>query len=133
MQVAGSLGIPVMFHDGTPPDSTPRQIGWLAERYPQTSIILGHSGLADLWRDAADVAHLCQNVWLQTTASPPLTIRAALAAAGPDRVLFGTDGGFRTTGFMRYAIARFRAALGEEVLERAMVSIPQRLRALRRG
>ncbi|MDD5679517.1 MAG: hypothetical protein PHW60_16230 [Kiritimatiellae bacterium] len=52
---AGELGMPVLFHDGTPPYSAPLQIAYAAEQGPQTTIILGHSGLDDL-RDEATLA-----------------------------------------------------------------------------
>ncbi len=82
MDAASAFNVPVLFHDGTPPYATPRQIGWLAARHPKVTVILGHAGLADLWRDAADVARLCPNVWLQPTAAPPITIKSAFEAAG---------------------------------------------------
>lgn len=129
MTVAGDLHIPVLFHDGTPPYSTPRQIGWLAERHPKTTVILGHSGLADMWRDAADVARLTPNVWLQPTSSPPVAIRAALAGAGPDRILFGSDGGFGSPALIRFVIAKFRAALGAQLFNQAAAHNPARLQA----
>ena len=112
MEVAGSLGVPVMFHDGTPPYSTSRQAAWLAERYPHTQVILGHAGLADLWRDAADAAQRLPNIWLQPAGSPPMTIRMALQGAGRDRLLFGSDGGFASIGVMRYVIAKYHSASG---------------------
>lgn len=127
MEVAGAFGVPVLFHDGTPPYSSPLQIAWLAERYPKTVVVLGHSGLADLWRDAADAACQHSNIWLQPTAAPPQTMRAAFQAAGPDRVLFGSDGGFGTTGFIRYCVNKFRSAVGDEAFDRATITNPAQL------
>jgi len=129
MDAAAALRVPVMFHDGTPPYSTPRQIAWLAERHPRTQVILGHAGLADLWRDAADAGRALGNVWLQPTASPPATVRAALEAVGPGRLLFGTDAGFGTVHFIRYSLAKYRAALGEDLLRRIIEDGPARMRA----
>ncbi|MCK4400776.1 amidohydrolase family protein [bacterium] len=127
MEMAGSLGVPVLFHDGTPPYATPRQIAWLAEKHQKTQVILGHAGLADLWRDAADAARLHSNIWLQPTAAPPITIRAAMEAAGQNRILFGTDGGFGTTGFIQYCIDKYRAALDSETFERIVLDNPREL------
>jgi uncharacterized protein len=129
METAGSLGVPVLLHDGTPPYSSPLQIAWLAERHPKTIVILGHSGLADLWRDAAIAARQHANIWLQPTAAPPQTIRTALESAGPDRLLFGSDGGFGSTGFIRYCISKFRSAIGEEAFDRSSIENPKRLLA----
>jgi uncharacterized protein len=128
MGVAGELGVPVMFHDGTPPYCTSRQIAWLASRYPRTQVILGHAGLADLWRDAADVARLYPNIWLQPAGSPPVTIRMALAGAGPDRFLYGSDGGFASIQVMRYVLGKFDSAVGAEITARGMDANTARLR-----
>jgi uncharacterized protein len=128
MSAAAAMNVPVLFHDGTPPYSTSRQIAYLAAKHPATQVILGHSGLADLWRDAADAGRTLPNVWLQPTCAPPVAVRAALAAVGPERLLFGTDGGFGTIAFMRYSIARFRSALGEDLLGQIMRDGPERIR-----
>jgi len=52
LEKAGELDMPVLFHDGTPPYSTPLQIADIAEKTPKTKIILGHAGLDDLVEDA---------------------------------------------------------------------------------
>ncbi len=122
MQAAASERLPVLFHDGTPPYSTPRQIALLAERHPRVQVILGHSGLLDLWRDAADAARLHDNIWLQPTSAPPVAIRAALDAAGRDRLLFGTDGGFGSSAIIHYGIDKFRSALGEDTFEHVVTA-----------
>lgn len=127
METAGLLHVPVLFHDGTPPYSTPRQITWLAMKYPNTQVILGHAGLSDFWRDASDIARLHPNIWLQPSAAPPVTICAAMEGAGPDRILFGSDGGFGTVGFMEYCVAKCRSAVGDELFERMTVDNPVRL------
>jgi len=131
MDAAAALRVPVLFHDGTPPYSTPRQIAWAAGRHPDTTVILGHTGLADLWRDAVDAARLHGNIWLQPCCAPPVAIRAALAAVGPERLLFGSDGGFGTAEIIRYGIAKYMAALGEETLARVLSDNPRCLRGQR--
>jgi predicted TIM-barrel fold metal-dependent hydrolase len=129
METAGALKVPVLFHDGTPPYSTPRQIGYLAERHPRTTVILGHAGLADLWRDAADVARLNPNVWLQPTMVPVFVIAAAFAAVGTERLLFGTDSGFGSARVIRLCLNRFVTALGKEAAEKVIRLNPQRLKS----
>ena len=132
MEAAGAAGMPVLFHDGTPPYSAPSQIGWLADRFPGTTVILGHCGLVDLWREALGVARMLPNVWLQPCAAPPIAIRAALQAVGPDRILFGSDGGFGPDA-VPYNVDKFVSALGEEVFERIVRDNPGRvLQAARR-
>ena len=126
MEAAGAMGLPVLFHDGTPPYAAPSQIAWLAERFPHATIILGHTGLVDLWREATALGRLYANLWLQPCAAPPIAIRAALRAVGPDRLLFGSDGGFGR-GAIGYSVNKYRSALGEELLEQIVRDNPARL------
>lgn len=91
---AGKSGIPVMFHDGTPPYADPLQIGRLAEKYPHTTIVLGHSGLKDLYPDAVKAGRRCNNIYFCACSTPYAGIRMVLDEIGPDRVLFGSDSGF---------------------------------------
>ena len=88
------LGMPLIFHDGTPPFSTPLQIADLARRYPESAIILAHSGLRDLWPNALAAARNNPNIWLGTCGTPLLGIQRIVEAIGPERVIFGSDGGF---------------------------------------
>jgi len=129
MQAAAELGVCVLFHDGTPPYSTPRQIGFLAGKHPRTTVVLGHCGIADLWRDAADVGRLCENVWLQPTAVPKFVIRSALDAVGSGRMLFGTDSGFGSAHFVRYCVSKFREALGDDLAEQIIAENPAKFLA----
>ena len=129
MAHAGQLRVPVLFHDGSPPYSTPLQIAYVAERHSGTTVVLGHSGLADLWRDAAEAAKRCQNILLQPTAAPSVAIRAAFQAVGSDRMLFGTDAGFGSQAIIRYGLDQFRDALGQEIAERIISENPAKLLA----
>ena len=93
VEEAGRLGVPVMFHDGTPPYATPLQIARLAEKFPRTTIVLGHSGLQDLYPDAVRAARRNPNILLSTCSASYDAIRLMLDKIGPDRILVGTDGG----------------------------------------
>jgi predicted TIM-barrel fold metal-dependent hydrolase len=93
-RVCGSLGIPMIFHDGTPCYSMPEQIGGLAMRFPGTTFVLGHAGLLELWRSALSIARRCSNVYA-TLAGPHLAaIQAFVDVADEDRIMWGTDFGF---------------------------------------
>ena len=85
------LRVPMLFHDGTPPYSAPLQIADLARRFPEAVIILGHSGLHDMWIEAVRAAERYQNVCLCTAGATLQGVRQALLAVGPGRVMFGTD------------------------------------------
>jgi predicted TIM-barrel fold metal-dependent hydrolase len=86
-------------------------------------IIVPHFG-AGLFREALMLADLCPNVHFDTSSSNDwirydhgLTLsgvfRQALAVAGPDRLLFGTDSSFFPRGWVMNVYERQSAALDE--------------------
>ncbi len=82
--------------------SDPLTLHHLALRYPALPFVLPHFG-AGMFREALMLADLCPNVYLDTSSSnawtkylcPEPTLKQvfeqALAVAGPQRLLFGTD------------------------------------------
>ena len=87
----------------------PLAVARQAARFPQVPIIIPHFG-AGLFREALMAADQCQNIFLDTSSSnswmryhPGLTLEAvfrhALAVAGPERLLFGTDSSFFPRGW----------------------------------
>jgi predicted TIM-barrel fold metal-dependent hydrolase len=101
----------------------PLDLHAVALRYPQVPIIIPHFG-AGLFREALMVADLCPNIVLDSSSSngwikyqPGLTLsavfRQALAVAGPDRLLFGTDSSFFPRGWVRDVYEQQSAALDE--------------------
>jgi predicted TIM-barrel fold metal-dependent hydrolase len=106
--VAAELGIPVLFHDGTPPFSAPLQLAALARRHPRTTVVLGHGGLHDFWREALVAVESTPNVHICLCATPPYAMRALIARCPLERVLFGTDGGLAPEPNQRYVALRLR-------------------------
>jgi predicted TIM-barrel fold metal-dependent hydrolase len=89
----------------------PLALSALALAFPAVPFIVPHFG-AGLLREALMLADACPNVHLDTSSSnawiryaPGLTLesvfRAALAVAGPGRLLFGTDSSFFPRGWQR--------------------------------
>jgi predicted TIM-barrel fold metal-dependent hydrolase len=87
----------------------PLAVSALALRYPTVPVIVPHFG-AGLFREALMAVDQCPNVHLDTSSSnswmkyhPGLTLetvfRQALAVAGPERLLFGTDSSFFPRGW----------------------------------
>lgn len=105
---ANRLNLPVLFHDGTPPFTSSLQIGWLAEHYPKCKMILGHGGLKDLASTAAQTARRHDNVYMQTCATTLLSLKRALDLVGPDKILYGSDGGFADMKWVDYNIRKIR-------------------------
>jgi uncharacterized protein len=102
------FGIPLLFHDGTPPFTTPLQFASLAMRHPDATIVLGHGGLHDMWREAIAAVSLSPNIYLCMCATPPYAMKAIVEECRLDRLLFGTDAGLRANPYQRYAALRVR-------------------------
>jgi hypothetical protein len=123
--VRKKLGLPSRFdvRFGNPLD-----IHALASDFPTVPFIIPHFG-AGLFREALLVADLCANIYLDTSSSnrwmayhPSLTLadvfRQALAVAGPERLLFGTDSSFFPRGWNRAVYDAQAAALENTGVDR---------------
>jgi hypothetical protein len=123
--VRTKLGLPSPF-DLTRGD--PLAVAAVASAFPQVPVIIPHFG-AGLFREALMAADQCSNIHLDTSSSnswmkyyPGLTLdavfRQALAVAGAQRILFGTDSSFFPRGWQKgiYAVqtAALRAAGASE-------------------
>ena len=90
---AARLGLPTLFHCGDEELTLPDDIGPLAERCPEATIILGHAGGYFHGDDAITWARRCPNLVIETSATPDLRVlKRALDELGPHRVIFGSDG-----------------------------------------
>ena len=110
-KAAAVLGIPILFHDGTPPYSMALQIAVLARRHPRVPMVLGHAGLHDTWREALAALHASPNVWACICGTPPYAARRILADGPPDRIVFGTDSGLSKVVEQPYVAQRVREVL----------------------
>jgi len=92
VEEAAELGVPLLFHDGTPPYATSLQIASLAARYPSATIILGHSGNTDFWRQAIHAARRHPNIILSACTSAPMSgLRRMVEEVGAERMVWGSD------------------------------------------
>jgi uncharacterized protein len=89
----GEAGVPVLFHCGDDPYTTPQTLALAAEKAPDTAIVMGHMGGYFHVDDAISAAERYPNLYLETSAMPyPGKIAEGVERAGPERVLFGSDG-----------------------------------------
>jgi hypothetical protein len=89
---AGELGLPMLFHCGDEIMCLPYQIDRLAEKCPNTTIILAHIGGFFSGEAALDVAERRPNVLVDTSEIPfPGMVRKAVDRLGAEKVLWGTD------------------------------------------
>lgn len=72
-------------------ESDPSDIAWLAERHPDTKILMAHLTAGGI-RGVLDIQPH-QNVSVDTSGSPPVAglVEYAVEKLGPERVLFGSD------------------------------------------
>jgi predicted TIM-barrel fold metal-dependent hydrolase len=98
----------VLFHDGTPPYTSCLQIAWLAARYRDCPMILGHAGLKDLSVNAVQAVRRHPNLYMQTDATTLLALKRSLPLVGADRILFGSDGGFGDLKWIDYNLLKIR-------------------------
>jgi uncharacterized protein len=127
MRRAGELGLPVVFHDGTPPYSSPLQIAALAERVPETTVILGHAGLDDLYEDAILACRRQPNVYLCLCCPSSGYMAQVIRRCPVERLLFGSDGGF-APHFIDMAVAKLQATgVAEAILRKICYENPRKL------
>src|SRR5262245_36068761 len=117
--VRRKLGLPSKFNLSL---GDPLAVARLALAYPNLPFIIPHFG-AGMLREALMAADTCANVHLDTSSSnswirysPGLTLEAvfktAIAVAGPQRLLFGTDSSFFPRGWQRGVYDAQKAAIG---------------------
>jgi len=122
-EAAIDLGIPLFFHDGTPPYASSLQIAHLAVRYPELKVVLGHGGLHDLWPEAIAAGRRHRNVYLCMCATPPFAMEQIVAEVPLEQIVFGTDGGLFHTSEQPYVDYRFREFDALEIPPEAKVQI----------
>jgi predicted TIM-barrel fold metal-dependent hydrolase len=114
------LGLPNSFDARL---AQPLDVQPLASAFPAVPVIVPHFG-AGFFREALMLADVCRNVVLDTSSSngwmryhPGLTLGAvfkqALAVAGPERLMFGSDSSFFPRGWVRDVFQQQAAALDE--------------------
>jgi predicted TIM-barrel fold metal-dependent hydrolase len=101
----------------------PLALAVTAAQFPKVPVIVPHFG-AGFFREALMAADACANVHFDTSSSngwvkfvPGLTLadvyRRALAVAGPERLIFGTDSSFFPRGWRRVIHGAQRTILDE--------------------
>jgi predicted TIM-barrel fold metal-dependent hydrolase len=101
------LGIPVMVHTGPEPKPLysrhcqPVYVDDVAADFPDLTIILAHAGLSAWWQEAAGIASVAPNVYLDISGWQvmarlrPLefytTLRSLIGMVGARRILWGSD------------------------------------------
>ncbi|MDP4126059.1 MAG: amidohydrolase family protein [Bacillota bacterium] len=89
--LCGEHGFPVYSHVVfNPGSSTAKYIG-LAKQFPKTNFILGHMGFGPADTEGLEAAVALDNFFLETSSGSFLHIKEAVAKAGPEKVIFGSE------------------------------------------
>lgn len=88
-----SMNVPVTFHDGSPLYCTALQIVYYARAYPKLLVLSAHGGLREGWRDIIEPCKELPNYWICLSGPTQQGIQMLYDELGPDKLLFGSDGG----------------------------------------
>lgn len=93
-EVARSLGVPIMIHQGEAPFSVPASIAPIAETFPDVPIIVAHAGANNehsYAHDAILLARFHDNVYLECSWVQVLELQQMAHALGASKIIFGSD------------------------------------------
>jgi|LSQX01.2.fsa_nt_gb predicted TIM-barrel fold metal-dependent hydrolase len=91
-EVASEYRLPVLYHSGTIPFTTPAQMYDMAKRYPDVPVVMGHAGSTELWHDVIALAAEADNLFIETSGqSNRIFLEEFAARIGSDRILYGSD------------------------------------------
>lgn len=125
---AGHFNVPVFFHDGTPPFSLPSQIALLARRHPNTTLILGHCGMLEHWREAAAALATTPNLWGCLCSPHPAALDYIMSRADLGRLVWGSDYGMNFSDTLGYRLEMMTGRpVGDGVLQMILSDNPARL------
>lgn len=85
------LGIAIIFHDGTPMYTHPLQLARLCRDFPDLTVISGHTGLGDLWREAMLAAQRYPNFILCLCGPRELAMQEIVDTVPPEQLCTGSD------------------------------------------
>ena len=127
-EIAADRGAPVLFHDGTPPFALPSQIALLAQRHPRTTFILGHCGLLEYWREAAEALRCQSNLWGCLCGPHSAGLEHILQRCDRTRLVWGSDFGYSLADCYSYRIGiMHQCGLNESELEAIYLHNARRL------
>jgi len=99
------LNVPVLFHDGSTEYCSAVQIAYYARKYPELTVVSGHGGLREMWPDYIKAVKELPNLWICLSGPTQWGIQTLYDELGPERLLFGSDGGIGhasiTTAYLR--------------------------------
>jgi uncharacterized protein len=127
-EMAAHWNIPLLFHDGTPSYSLPSQMALLARRHPSTTMILGHCGLYEHWREAICAMRYAENLWGCLCGPHLAALREIVRRSDRQRLLWGTDYGASDADVVGHYLGLFKLLrLADQDFQRIVEHNPRRL------
>ena len=103
----------------------------LARRHPRTTVVLGHSGLLEHWREGIEAIRRCPNIWACLCGVHPAAIREYVKSCDHSRLLWGSDFGFGFSDPIAYRYGMmYELDLPSGVLQAILTDNPSRLLGL---
>lgn len=91
-EISHELNLPILYHSGTIPFTTPAEIFDMAKKYPEVIILMGHAGGTELWHDVFALAKYADNLLIETSGqSNKIYLEKFIEKYGSKRVLYGSD------------------------------------------
>ena len=108
-ETCAELGVPIIFHDGTPPYRRRSSSRCSPSGIRELTVILGHSGLLDLWPEALAAASRTPTSGCASAARRTYALQKLVDGVPHDRILFGSDIGFGSDYQARHRLEQVRA------------------------
>jgi predicted TIM-barrel fold metal-dependent hydrolase len=86
-----SLGLAIIFHDGSPVYSHPLQLARLCRDFPGLVVVSGHAGLGDLWREAIAAAERHPDFVLCLSGPREWAMAEVIRHVRPEQLCVGSD------------------------------------------
>lgn len=115
MEEASRHKLTVLIHSGSSWNCSPALIGDLASHFPDTNVIVGHTGLWDHHQEAIATAKRVPNLYLDLSElAGPAIVRLVVREVGAERVMFGSDHPMSPYGFELGKIAKYAGLTPDE-------------------
>jgi predicted TIM-barrel fold metal-dependent hydrolase len=102
-------GLVVICHGASDLYNAPPEFAAVAQRYPEVSFLMAHSGTFWSHEQAVELAKETPNLYLETSRVPVHEIAYSVTELGPEKVVWGTDSPFVDYEFEYHKMERVAA------------------------
>ena len=117
------FGGPVFLHDGSPEYCSAIQVVYYARKHPELRVVSGHGGLREFWPEFIDGVRELPNLQICLSGPTQWGIQKLYDELGPDRLMFGSDGGIGSHAITRAYLRRLARLKAPEEDRRKIMGI----------